>query len=129
MDLIKKRYHPVRLARSLGSRAIKLVDRIYEPPSELPQVHSQGSSSKMDAYLMDRLSYRLEDASYRQTQAIYDVGFLIMFTLMLITPHGPRIYDISVLNVIGVLGVLGVIANVSRVQVVTWWQRKKRDLS
>ncbi|RLU01014.1 MAG: ABC transporter [Ketobacter sp.] len=128
-DLIKKRYHPVRLARSLGSRAIKLVDRIYEPPSELPQVHSQGSSSKMDAYLMDRLSYRLEDASYRQTQAIYDVGFLIMFTLMLITPHGPRIYDISVLNVIGVLGVLGVIANVSRVQVVTWWQRKKRDLS
>ncbi|MBA56283.1 MAG: ABC transporter [Pseudomonadales bacterium] len=128
-DLIKKRYHPVRLARSLGSRAIKLVDRIYEPPSELPQVHSQGSSSKMDAYLMDRLSYRLEDASYRQTQAIYDVGFLIMFTLMLITPYGPRIYDISVLNVIGILGVLGVIANVSRVQVVTWWQRKKRDLS
>ena len=125
-DLIKKRYHPVRLARSLGSRAIKLVDRIYEPPSELPQVHSQGSSSRMDAYLMDRLSYRLEDASYRQTQAIYDVGFLIMFTLMLITPHGPRIYDISVLNVIGVLGV---IANVSRIQIVTWWQRKKRDLS
>ncbi|MEE2730099.1 MAG: AarF/UbiB family protein [Pseudomonadota bacterium] len=128
-DLIKKRYHPVRLARSLGSRAIKMVDRIYEPPSELPQVHSQGSSAKMDAYLMDRLSYRLEDASYRQTQAIYDVGFLIMFTLLLITPHGPRIYDISVLNVIGVLGVLGVMANVARIQVVTWWQRKKRDLS
>ena len=35
----------------------------------------------------------------------------------------------SVLNVIGLLGVLGVTSNVFRVQVVTWWQRKKRDLN
>jgi len=128
-DLIKKRYHPARLARSLGSRAIRFVDKVYEAPSELPQQRHRGSSQKLDAYLIDRLSYRLEDASYRQTQAIYDVGFLLVFTLMLITSHGPRIYDISVLNVIGLLGVLGVTSNVFRVQVVTWWQRKKRDLN
>ncbi|WP_199767915.1 ABC1 kinase family protein [Ketobacter alkanivorans] len=128
-DLIKKRYHPARLARSLGSRAIRFVDKVYEAPSELPQQQHRGSSQKLDAYLIDRLSYRLEDASYRQTQAIYDVGFLLVFTLMLITSHGPRIYDISVLNVIGLLGVLGVTGNVFRVQVVTWWQRKKRDLN
>jgi ubiquinone biosynthesis protein len=128
-DLIKKRYHPARLARSLGSRAIKFVDKIYEAPSELPQTHSPAAQQqRMDAHLMDRLSYRLEDASHRQTQAIYDVGFILMFTLMLITSHGPRIYDISVLNVIGALGLLAVNANVFRMQVLTWWQRKKRDL-
>ncbi|MCK5792982.1 MAG: phosphotransferase, partial [Ketobacter sp.] len=128
-DLLKKRYHPVRLVRSMGSRAIKLVDKMYEPPSALPQLHNSGGSSKLDAYLIDRLSYRLEDASYRQTQAIYDVGFLLVYTLLLITPHGPRIYDISVLNVIGLLGMLAVMTNVFRVQVLTWWQRKKRDIS
>ena len=128
-DLLKKRYHPVRLVRSMGSRAIKLVDKMYEPPSALPQLHNSGGNSKLDAYLIDRLSYRLEDASYRQTQAIYDVGFLLVHTLLLITPHGPRIYDISVLNVIGLLGMLAVMTNVFRVQVLTWWQRKKRDIS
>lgn len=128
-DLLKKRYHPVRLARSLGSRAIRMVDKIYETPSELPHLQQQNTSHKFDAQIIDRLSYRLEDASHRQTQAIYDVGFILMFTLMLITPHGPRIYDISVLNVIGALGLMGLITNVFRVQVMTWWQRKKRNVS
>jgi len=128
-DLLKKRYSPIRLARSLGSRAIKAVDRIYEPPSELPQTHQQGGGSKMDAALVDRLAFRLEDASHRQTQAIYDVGFLVVFTLMLITSHGPRLYGFSVLNVMGALGLMGGMANIFRVQVVTWWQRKKRGLN
>lgn len=128
-DLIKKRYHPFRLARSLGSRAIKMVDKIYEPPSEL----SVGKSSRVqqrniDGNLVDRLAYRLEDASHRQTQAIYDVGFILMFALLLISTAGPKLYGVNVLNVIGGGGLLMVIGNVFRVQVITWWQRKKRNL-
>lgn len=129
-DLIKKRYHPKRLVKSLGSRAIQMVDRLYEAPTEVPHqtASAPSTSSSLDAHIIDRLSYRLEDASQRQTQAIYDIGFLLMFTLMLITSHGPRIYDFLVLNVIGALGLFVTIGNVSRVQLLAWWQRKKRGL-
>lgn len=128
-DMLIKRYHPARLARSLGSRAIRLVDKIYEPPSDLPQKsRASQTQSLMDSHLVDRLSFRLEDASHRQTQAIYDVGFIIMFTLMLITPQGPMVYGLNALNVMGGFGLMGMIANVFRVQLITWWQRKKRRL-
>lgn len=128
-DLLKKRYHPFRLARSLSSRAIQVVDKLYEPPSELPVAQSDRVQQRaLDSHLIDRLAYRLEDASYRQTQAIYDVGFLLVFTLMLIAPTGFMIYGINVINLIGGLGLFAVVGNVFRVQVTTWWQRKKRDL-
>ena len=56
------------------------------------------------------------------------MGFLLVFTLMLIAPTGFMIYGINVINLIGGLGLFAVVGNVFRVQVTTWWQRKKRDL-
>lgn len=129
-QMMVKRYHPVRLARSLGSRAIKVVDNLYEKPSPISSGRSvSGHQPKpLDPHVFDKLAFRLEDAGYRQTQAIYNMGFLLAFTLLLITDHGPVFKGIHLLNVVGILGVLGTIANVSRMQLVMWWQRKNRDL-
>ncbi len=128
-DLLKKRYHPVRLARSLGSRAIKMVDKIYEPPSELPANRTRiVQQQTFDSNTLNKLAFRLEDASHRQTQAIYDIGFILMFTLLLIAPSDITVYDINVLHVLGGGGLFFSIGNVARAQVQTWWQRKKRNL-
>lgn len=129
-ELIINRYKPSRLAKSIGSRAIRLIDNFYEPPAEPAATASKTSHSNgvLDSHMMDRLSFRLEDSSYQQIQAIYNVGFLLAFVLMLISQGGPEIQGYNILNIIGGLGTLWVIGNVTRLQIIMWWQRKKRDL-
>lgn len=103
--MMRQRYSPVRLARSLGLRAMDAVDRIYAPPAP-PGVPGKSSSQGIDPRHLERLVARLERSQYRQVQALLTLAGILCGSILLAGRVVPTLWDISVPGLL-VLGASG----------------------
>lgn len=97
--LVRQRYSPRRLARSLGLRALDMVDRAYAPPAA-PGVPRPGQDAGIDPRHLDRLVGRLERGQYRQIQALLVVSGILSGTVMLAARVPPAPWGLSVPGVL-----------------------------
>lgn len=100
--LMRLRYSPTRLARSLSLRALDAVDKIYTPPQ--PGGNSTKEGSGIDPRHLERLVSRLEKSQYRQMQALLLMTGLLSGTLMLGHRVPPAPFDVSVPGLLLFLG-------------------------
>ncbi|WP_272961874.1 ABC1 kinase family protein [Alcanivorax jadensis] len=103
--IIRTRYSPVRLAKSLSLRALDVVDKVYAPPhaGNLPS-QQEGS---IDPRHLERLVARLERGQYRQVQALLVSAGFIGGSLMLAGRVPPAPWEISLFGLIIFLGSAG----------------------
>ena len=103
--MIRTRYSPVRLAKSLSLRALDVVDKVYAPPhaGNLPS-QQEGS---IDPRHLERLVARLERGQYRQVQALLVSAGFIGGSLMLVGRVPPAPWEISLFGLIIFLGSAG----------------------
>ncbi len=96
--LVRHRYSPRRLARSLGLRALDLVDRAYAPPVApgAPQARDGG----LDPRHLERLVARLERGQYRQIQTLLVASGILSGSLMLAGRVPPAPWGISLLGIL-----------------------------
>ncbi|MBF5055502.1 ABC1 family protein, ubiquinone biosynthesis protein [Alcanivorax sp. 521-1] len=97
--LMRQRYSPRRLARSLGLRALDMVDRAYAPPMA-PGAPRPGQDGGLDPRHLETLVARLERGQYRQVQTLLAAAALISGSLMLAGRVPPAPWGISVLGVL-----------------------------
>lgn len=100
--MVRQRYSPSRLARSLGLRALDAVDRLYAPPQTAgaPQQNNTG----LDPRHLERLVARLERSQYRQVQTLLTVAGILSGSLLLAGRVPPTLWDISVFGLLFLLG-------------------------
>ncbi|MCK5874335.1 MAG: ABC transporter [Alcanivoracaceae bacterium] len=93
--MVRIRYSPGRLARSLSMRALDMVDKLYAPP---PAQGSQrgGTGVGIDPRHLERLVGRLERSQYRLVQTGLTVAGILCGSLLLAGRVAPTIWDISV---------------------------------
>ncbi|MCG8393232.1 MAG: AarF/UbiB family protein [Pseudomonadales bacterium] len=103
--MIRTRYSPVRLAKSLSLRALDVVDKVYAPPAAATA--QAGQESGIDPRHLERLVTRLERGQYRQVQALLVASGFIGGCLMLAGRVPPAPWGISVFGLIIFLGSAG----------------------
>ena len=91
--MIRARYSPTRLARSLGLKALDAVDRIYAPPAPVGTPKSEGTG--IDPRHLERLVARLERSQYRQVQTLLTASGVLCGSLLLGHRVAPVLWDIS----------------------------------
>jgi ubiquinone biosynthesis protein len=93
--MMRQRYSPVRLARSIGLRAMDAVDKLYAapPPAGMP---TRDGNRGIDPRHLERLVARLERGQYRQVQALLTVAGILCGSIMLAGKVVPTVWDISV---------------------------------
>ena len=93
--MMRQRYSPVRLARSIGLRAMDAVDKLYAapPPAGMP---ARDGNQGIDPRHLERLVARLERGQYRQVQALLTVAGILCGSIMLAGKVVPTVWDISV---------------------------------
>ena len=103
--MIRTRYSPARLAKSLSLRALDVVDKVYAPPpvpgQQSPQEHG------LDPRQLERMVTRLERGQYRQVQALLVASSFIGGSVMLAGKVGPSPWGISLFGLIVFLGSAG----------------------
>ncbi len=100
--LLVDRYSPIRLARSVGLRALNFVDQVYTPP---PVQHpSTEQQSGIDPRHVERLVARIERSQYRQSQSLLTASGVIGGCILLGGRVVPTIWDISVLGLLMLMG-------------------------
>ncbi|MFN3713309.1 MAG: ABC1 kinase family protein [Alcanivoracaceae bacterium] len=93
--MVRIRYSPGRLARSLGMRALDMVDRIYAPPPAQGSART-GNAGGIDPRHLERLVARLERSQYRLVQTGLTVAGILSGSMLLAGRVAPTIWDISV---------------------------------
>lgn len=93
--MVRIRYSPGRLARSLSMRALDMVDRLYAPPPAQGSQRS-GAGVGIDPRHLERLVGRLERSQYRLVQTWLTVAGILCGSLLLAGRVAPTIWDISV---------------------------------
>lgn len=101
--MVRIRYSPTRLARSLSMRALDMVDRIYAAPTATGSGRPH-SDQGIDPRHLERLVARLERSQYRQIQAGLTVAGILSGSLLLAGRVAPTIWDISVFGLLILLG-------------------------
>lgn len=96
--MIRTRYSPVRLAKSLSLRALDVVDKVYAPPP-VPGQTSPGEAG-IDPRHLERLITRIERGQYRQVQTLLITGGLVAGAIMLSGRVPPAPWGISVFGFI-----------------------------
>jgi len=96
--LLRNRYSPRRLARSLGLRALDLVDRAYAPP--VAPGAPRGGEAGLDPRHLERLVARLERGQYRQIQTLLVASGILSGSLMLAGRVPPAPWGVSVLGIL-----------------------------
>jgi len=91
--MVRIRYSPSRLARSLGMRALDVVDRLYAPPSAASNTRAEGG---IDPRHLERLVGRLERSQYRLVQTWLTVAGILCGSVLLAGRVAPTVWDISV---------------------------------
>lgn len=100
--LLRQRYGPKRLVRSLGLRALDVVDRLYAPPP--PSTLANGrTDGGVDPRHLERLVSRLERGQYRQIQTLLVCASMITGALLLAGRVPPTIWGLSVPGVLVLL--------------------------
>ncbi|MDO8329613.1 MAG: AarF/UbiB family protein [Fluviicoccus sp.] len=89
--MVRVRYSPSRLLRSLGMRALDLVDRVYTPP--VPDKRHNGEG--IDPRHLDRLAARLERSQYRLVQTWLTVAGVLCGSLLLAGRVPPVVEGVS----------------------------------
>lgn len=97
--MVRIRYSPGRLARSLGMRALDMVDRIYAPPPAQGS-HRTGAGNNIDPRHLERLVARLERSQYRLIQTWLTVAGILCGSLLLAGRVPPTLWDISVFGLL-----------------------------
>jgi ubiquinone biosynthesis protein len=97
--MVRIRYSPGRLARSLGMRAMDMVDRLYAPPPAQGSPKA-GSGSGIDPRHLERLVARLERSQYRLVQTWLTVAGILCGSVLLAGRVAPTIWDISVFGLL-----------------------------
>ena len=93
--MVRIRYSPGRLARSLSMRALDMVDKLYAPPPAQGSQRS-GAGTGIDPRHLERLVGRLERSQYRLVQTWLTVAGILCGSLLLAGRVAPTIWDISV---------------------------------
>lgn len=93
--MVRIRYSPGRLARSLSMRALDMVDKLYAPPPAQGSQRS-GAGVGIDPRHLERLVGRLERSQYRLMQTWLTVAGILCGSLLLAGRVAPTIWDISV---------------------------------
>ena len=101
--MMRQRYSPVRLARSLGLKAMDAVDRIYAPPP-VQGAPGKDTQSGMDPRHVERLVARMERSQYRQVQALLTVSGILSGSILLAGKVVPTVWDISVPGLLILMG-------------------------
>lgn len=91
--MVRRRYSPSRLAKSLGLRALGLVDRLYAPP---PSGGVPPSDHGVDARLLEHLADRFERLGYRLVQTGITLAGLVAGGLLLAGKVPPSWHGVSV---------------------------------
>lgn len=94
--MVRIRYSPGRLARSLSMRALDMVDRLYAPPPVQGSQRSGTAGGGIDPRHLERLVGRLERSQYRLVQTSLTVAGILCGSLLLAGRVAPTIWDISV---------------------------------
>ena len=110
--MIRTRYSPARLAKSLSLRALDVVDKVYAPPPVPGQQSPQEQG--LDPRQLERMVTRLERGQYRQVQALLVASSFIGGSVMLAGKVGPSPWGISLFGLIVFLGSAGWVMWVSR---------------
>lgn len=103
--MVRNRYSPVRLAKSLSLRALDVVDKVYAPPHTSNLAPQQDGG--IDPRHLERLVARLERGQYRQVQALLVASGFIGGSLMLAGRVPPAPWEISLFGLIIFLGSAG----------------------
>ena len=91
--MIRARYSPNRLAKSLGLRALEAVDKLYAPPPAVGTPKPEGNG--IDPRQLERLVARLERSQYRQVQTMLTASGVLCGSLLLGHRVMPVVWDIS----------------------------------
>lgn len=124
--LLKKtlanRYRPGVLARAMRSRALDVVEKIYNSPSHSQEhMPAAGGALFPDPDELEKLVNRLEKASHRQSRSILLASGLVAGALVAQLPSGPHVLG---LNVLGLLSMLFCSAYWVWMLVNIWWTER-----
>lgn len=100
--MVRERYSPTRLARSLSLRALDAVDKLYSQNAD-PALHSQEQSG-LDARHLERLIRQIERSQYRQVQTFLVCTVAIVGAILLGSRIPPTLWGISLLGALLLLG-------------------------
>ncbi len=121
----KDHYNPLTLAKRLGTRALNLVDKIYEEPKPMAvtQKVTQGGGG-IEKATIERLVKRHELMRYRQTYIFTCATFVIAFALLCLSERGPQFLGFSVVGLVGFLASVGALY---WQMFLLWWSHRNGD--
>ncbi|PIE40577.1 MAG: ABC transporter [Gammaproteobacteria bacterium] len=122
----KTKYSPANLAKKLGVRALNAVDKLYEEPKpELPhKQHALNGTPVWDKQQVERWAKRFEHQRFRQSQVNVACCYLIISTLLLLVPAGPKLFGFSIL---GLIGILASTVSIQWYLFLMWWAKRSQD--
>lgn len=121
----KDHYNPITLAKRLGTRALNLVDKIYEEPK--PAVATQRTSHNgggIEKATIERLVKRHELLRYRQTYVFTCATFIVAFAILSLSDRGPQFLGFSV---VGLLGFLASVGALYWQMFLMWWSHRNGE--
>ncbi len=99
------RYSPKVLARAVRTRALDVVERIYNPSSSFLDGGGYAAApTSFDPDEIEKLVNRLEKASHRQSRAILLASLFVVSGLLTQLPQGPHLLGLHVLGLLSLLG-------------------------
>lgn len=96
--MVRERYSPTRLARSLGIRALDAVDKLYSQNAN-PVPYTQESGG-LDSRHLERLIRQIERSQYRQVQTFLVCTTALVGAILLGTRLPPTLWGISLLGAV-----------------------------
>lgn len=108
LKLFRDRYNPTKLARKLGTTALRLVDRLYDESSPALPAAQTRQAPRITPRHMNGYVTRMEKAQHRNVIATMVAGLSISSSILLTVDNGPVLLGVNLLHALGVLGLLGV---------------------
>lgn len=127
LKLFRDRYNPTRLARKLGSTALRLVDRLYDDSTAVLPTPQSRQAPHVTPRQMSSYVTRLEKAQHRGMLATLVAGLSISSAILLTVEAGPMVLGINLLHVLGVLGLVGVWGGFWWLLASMWQSTRNRD--
>ncbi|MBQ0752829.1 MAG: phosphotransferase [Gammaproteobacteria bacterium] len=101
--MMRKRYSPTRLAKSISLRALDAVDRLYAPPPPSGAA-PQDAQPGLDPRHLERMVARLERSQFRLVQTLLTISGVLTGAIMMAGRVAPTLWDISVFGLLFLLG-------------------------
>ena len=119
------RYSPKVFAKAMRTRALDVVEKIYNPSPGLLGTGADsgmgGGAPYLDPDELEKLVNRMEKASHRQSRAILLASLFVVSGLLTQLPLGPHLLGMQVL---GLLSLLGCTAYWLWMLVNIWWTER-----